>query len=79
MALFDHIVNSARVHVAKPDLAIYGLALNLTRSRPEQCLFVDDRERNMPPVQALGIRTLQYIDMPAFLRDVKSILDMQVF
>lgn len=79
VALFDHIVNSARVHVAKPDPAIYGLALNLTRSRPEQCLFVDDRERNMPPAQALGIRTLQYIDMPAFLRDVKSILDMQVF
>lgn len=58
--LFDAVINSARVGLAKPDPEIYRLALTYTQSPPGACLFVDDRERNMPPAQALGIHTVVY-------------------
>ena len=72
--LFDRIVNSARVGVAKPDPAIYQLALSYTSSLPECCLFIDDRERNMAAAEALGIKTLVFRSFPEFNEDVGKLL-----
>lgn len=58
--LFDHVINSARVGLAKPDPEIYRLAMTYTPSLPSACLFVDDRERNMPAPQELGMHTVVY-------------------
>ncbi len=72
--VFERIVNSARVHTAKPDPAIYQIVLGLTASRPHECLLIDDKARNMPPAEALGIHTLIYTAMPEFLDTVKRML-----
>lgn len=58
--LFDHALNSARVGVAKPDPAIYRMAFKYTAYSPQTCLFIDDRDQNMPAAQHLGIRTVMY-------------------
>ena len=46
MDLFDIIVNSARVGLRKPDPEIYRLTVAKLELEPQQCLFVDDKERN---------------------------------
>lgn len=74
MDLFDRVINSARVGVAKPDPAIYQLALSYTSSVPESCLFIDDRERNMAAAQSLGIQTLVFRGFPEFSEDVGKLL-----
>lgn len=73
--LFDQVVNSARVKVGKPDRFIYQVALGLTASRPDECLFIDDKERNMPEANALGIQTLVYTGMPAFLDAIQDLIE----
>lgn len=70
-SLFDAVINSARVGLAKPDPEIYRLALTYTSSEPGACLFVDDRERNMPPAEALGIHTVVYRGFEDFSQTVK--------
>jgi len=56
--LADHVVNSARVGIAKPDPRIYRLAAELAGVAPERCLFLDDSEENVEAAAALGMRAV---------------------
>jgi putative hydrolase of the HAD superfamily len=58
--LADHVVNSARVGLAKPDPRILRLATSLVGVRPERCLFVDDTAENVDAAEALGMRTVHF-------------------
>ena len=58
--LADHVVNSARVGLAKPDPRIYRLAAELAGTPPERCLFVDDGEENVAAAAALGMRAVHF-------------------
>jgi putative hydrolase of the HAD superfamily len=42
--LYDGFVCSCDVGLRKPDPAIYRLALRMAGVRPEECLYIDDRE-----------------------------------
>ena len=72
--LFDHVVNSARVGMAKPDPAIYRHALTLTPSLPDECLFVDDRERNIATATALGLHGHVYTTMERFMEEADPLV-----
>jgi putative hydrolase of the HAD superfamily len=58
--LADHVVNSARVGLAKPDPRIYRHAASLAGTRPDRCLFVDDTEENVEAAAALGMRPVHF-------------------
>ncbi|WP_338118024.1 HAD-IA family hydrolase [Streptomyces coryli] len=58
--LADHVVNSARVGVAKPDPRIYEIATTAAGTPPERCLFVDDRMENIDAAAALGMTGVHY-------------------
>lgn len=66
LPLFDAIINSSRVGSAKPDPAIYEAALAVSRGAPSECLFIDDKERNIPPAAEMGIKTALYTHDVAF-------------
>ena len=56
---FDHIVESARVGVRKPDSAIFRLVLDLYPAlKASDILVAGDSERNdILPAQSLGMKT----------------------
>lgn len=56
---FDHIIESARVGVRKPDSAIFRLVLDLYPAlKPDDVLVAGDSERNdILPAQSLGMKT----------------------
>ena len=58
--LFDVIVLSAAVGLAKPDPAIYRLALERLGTVAEATIFVDDYEPNVAAADALGIRAIHF-------------------
>ena len=53
--LFRDIVVSGEVRILKPDPAIYYLALDRFRLRPQDALFVDDRAINVEAAEAIGM------------------------
>ncbi len=57
---FAHIVNSARVGIAKPDRRIYALAAERAGVTADRCLFVDDRLENVEAATALGMSGLHF-------------------
>jgi putative hydrolase of the HAD superfamily len=54
--LFDAVVCSAEVGMAKPDPAIYRLAAERLGLPPEACVFVDDSEPNVRAAEQVGMR-----------------------
>jgi putative hydrolase of the HAD superfamily len=58
--LFDAVVVSCEVGLAKPDPAIYELTLRRLGTAPEDTLFVDDRVVNTQAAESVGIRTLTF-------------------
>ena len=53
---FRDIVVSGEVKLLKPDPAIYYLALDRFRLRPQDALFVDDRLINVEAAEAVGMK-----------------------
>lgn len=45
-------------YIPKPDLRAYHKLLQVIHARPEECVLVDDRARNLMPGQGLGMTTV---------------------
>jgi putative hydrolase of the HAD superfamily len=58
--LFDDVVCSADVGMAKPDPRIYSLAAARLGLPAWACVFVDDLERNLEPARAAGMHTVHF-------------------
>lgn len=58
--IFDLIVNSADVCMAKPDPEIYEFTLKKLNLKPEECIFIDDLERNIRSAKDLGMKTILF-------------------
>jgi putative hydrolase of the HAD superfamily len=65
--IFDVVVGSADVGMAKPEAEIYTLTLERLQIKPEEALFVDDLPRNTTAAEALGITSIVF-ETPAQLR-----------
>jgi putative hydrolase of the HAD superfamily len=56
---FDFLIRSCKVGFAKPDVEIYELAMSyLPGLKPEEVVFIDDREQCLAPARELGIHTI---------------------
>ncbi len=55
-ALFDDVVTSGDVGLAKPDPRIFLLAARRLGVEPARCLFVDDTERHVEGARGVGMR-----------------------
>lgn len=68
---FDVIIGSGDVGIAKPDPAIYQMALTQLGRRPEEAIFIDDSQRNIKGAHAVGLHTIHYtpgLDLIAALK-----------
>jgi putative hydrolase of the HAD superfamily len=68
---FDYVCFSAEVQLAKPEAAIFHACLKVVGSRPEECLFIDDREDNVEAARALGMREVRFVSVEELAADVK--------
>jgi putative hydrolase of the HAD superfamily len=57
---FDYVCFSAEMQLAKPDAAIFHACLKAVGSKPEECLFIDDRAENVEAARALGMQALKF-------------------
>lgn len=71
-SLFEFVVSSAQVGIAKPDPAIYRIALDLFGIQPDEALFVDDLSRNTIAAEALGIPSIVFTTPAVFREELAS-------
>ena len=68
---FDYVCFSAEVQLAKPEAAIFHACLEVVHSRPEECLFIDDRAENVEAARALGMHALKFVSVHELAADVQ--------
>jgi epoxide hydrolase-like predicted phosphatase len=57
---FDHTFLSYKLKMQKSSKAIYKYALKKLKVKPEEALFIDDKEANLKVARELGIRCIQF-------------------
>jgi len=67
---FQGFVVSGEEGVAKPDPAIYTLALDRFGLKPAEAFFVDDRQANVDSATALGIHARLFTDATTLRADL---------
>jgi putative hydrolase of the HAD superfamily len=60
--IFNTFFSSCWVGILKPARRIYEVALAMSQAEAEDSVFIDDRERNLEPARALGMRTIRFTD-----------------
>ncbi len=53
---FDDVIISSYVKCEKPDDKIFHIALNKIDKSPENCIFIDDKKRNVEAARSIGIK-----------------------
>lgn len=59
MTRFDHIIESSKVGVRKPDPRIYRMMCEALDVQPAQCIYLDDLGINCKPAAALGMAAIK--------------------
>jgi putative hydrolase of the HAD superfamily len=59
MALFDHVVESAKIGLRKPDPRIYQMMVEMLQVDPKNCVYLDDLGINLKPARAMGMTTIK--------------------
>jgi putative hydrolase of the HAD superfamily len=67
---FDALVWSFQLGLAKPDPAIYEHALEKLGTRPEETLFLDDKQVNIDAARELGIQALLFTRIDQLRQDL---------
>ena len=58
--IFEAFFSSCWLGSTKPSHRIYQLTLGISQAPPDCTVFIDDREPNLMPARALGMRTIHF-------------------
>jgi len=59
MALFDHVIESAKIGLRKPDRRIYEMMIKALGVDPQHCVYLDDLGVNLKPAREMGMTTIK--------------------
>jgi HAD superfamily hydrolase (TIGR01509 family) len=62
LSLFDYGLFSYEAHAWKPEPRMYGLFLERFGLEGGDCIYIEDKESNIPPAREVGMDTILYVD-----------------
>lgn len=78
MARFDHVIESSKVGVRKPDPRIYEMMCEKLGARPANCIYLDDLGINCKPASQLGMHAIKVTSGEQALADLSAALEMDL-
>lgn len=76
MARFDHVLESSKVGLRKPDPRIYQLMCETLRLDPAACIYLDDLGINCKPAAGLGMTAIKVTGEAQALDDLSRLLGL---
>ncbi len=68
----DGGILSFRDKMVKPEPEIYQLLMDRYHLKPEECVFLDDTEKNLPPAEAFGMHTVHFKDRGQAVEELRK-------
>src|SRR6201995_3943306 len=59
MVLFDHVIESAKIGLGKPDPRIYAMMVDALKVDPKRCVYLDDLGVNLKSGREMGMTTIK--------------------
>ncbi|HUD51898.1 HAD-IA family hydrolase [Parvibaculum sp.] len=78
MALFDHVIESSKVGIRKPDPRIYTMACEALGVSPAGSVYLDDLGINLKPAAALGMKTIKVLNAGQALDELEAAVGFPV-
>ena len=72
MVLFDHVIESAKIGLRKPDPRIYRMMVDALKVDPEKCVYLDDLGVNLKPAREMGMTTIKVASAPQALAELEA-------
>jgi len=76
MARFDHLIESSKAGVRKPDPRIYQMMCEALDVAPPACIYLDDLGINCKPAAALGMAAIKVTSGQQALHDLGALLEL---
>ncbi|MGE3142467.1 MAG: HAD-IA family hydrolase, partial [Hyphomonadaceae bacterium] len=76
MTQFDHVIESAKIGIRKPDPRIYAMMCEALAVAPGACVFLDDLGVNLKPARAMGMATIKVESEGQALADLAAVTDL---
>lgn len=70
LGLFDHVIESSKIGIRKPDPRIYALMCEALEVDPSRCIYLDDLGINLKPARAMGMTTIKVTSEDQLLKDL---------
>jgi putative hydrolase of the HAD superfamily len=71
--VFVTFFSSCWVGILKPARRIYEVALAMSQADPNDSVFIDDREQNLEPARALGMKTIRFTDAQGLRQELVAL------
>jgi putative hydrolase of the HAD superfamily len=72
MALFDYIIESAKIGLRKPDPRIYRMMVEALGVDPKRCVYLDDLGVNLKPAREMGMTTIKVLDAAQAIAELEA-------
>src|SRR5947199_5058936 len=72
MALFDHVIESAKIGLRKPDPRIYRMMVETLGVDPKHCVYLDDLGVNLKPAREMGMTTIKVVDSQQAIAELEA-------
>jgi putative hydrolase of the HAD superfamily len=72
MALFDHVIESAKIGLRKPDPRIYQMMVEALGVDPARCVYLDDLGVNLKPAREMGMTTIKVLNAPQAIAELEA-------
>src|SRR5207302_11295892 len=72
MVLFDHVIESAKIGLRKPDPRIYRMMAATLQVDPKQCVYLDDLGVNLKPAREMGMTTIKVVSAAQAIRELEA-------
>lgn len=71
--VFDDAVLSCEIGMAKPEQEIYKYVLKRFVLKPEECIFIDNRPKNVEGARKVGIKSILFESIEQIKRDLAKL------
>ncbi len=78
MARFDHVIESSKAGIRKPDPRIYMMMCTALSVDPAQCIYLDDLGINCKPAAALGMTAIKVTGEAQALTDLSRLTGLSL-
>lgn len=76
MARFDHVIESSKAGIRKPDPRIYTMMCDVLSVDPADCIYLDDLGINCKPAAGLGMRAIKVTGEDQALAELSALVGL---